>query len=346
MTLLVFIDDGADAPALGEWLLLDGDAVAGRGAATQDLPAAGRTVLAVPGDQVSIHWLELADGLAPAQAAAAARLMLGEASAEPMSNLHVAIGRPEGGRTPAALVPLGRMTDWLAAAAAAGVDPEAIVPGPVLLTVPEAGFVRRDRGPVADYRAPGAAFTLEPELAEALVGDAPVGTLDEAAFEAAAGRALAAPLLDLRQGPFGRRRHWRVERQRLRRVAIFAIALALLTLAVQVATILSYTFAADRLQAEADALAAEGAGGGSDAGPGFGAAASALFSAVRATPQAEISGLDYRPDGTLVATISADSPATLAALQERIGASGLSVTPGESRTAGGRLSTELILRAA
>ena len=343
-SLLAFVDGGADAPpTLGRWLLLDGGAVVERGEAAEGLPAAARTLLAVPGDQVSIHWLELAAGLAPAQAAAAARLMLGEASAEPMSTLHVAIGRAEAGRTPAALVPLGRMEQWLAAAAAAGLDPASIVPEPLLIPVPETGFLRRDHDEVADYRAPGAAFTLEPELADALVGDAPVEALDQAGFEAGIGPAVASPALDLRQGPFARRRHWRVERQRLRRIVLFAILLALLTLVVQVATILSYTFAADRLQAEADALA--GAGAGPAAGPGFGITAAALFAAVRDTPQAEISSLDYRSDGTLVATVSADGPATLAALQERISASGLSVTPGQSRTAGGRMSTELTLRA-
>ena len=52
-------------------------------------------MLAVPGERVAIHWLELAEGLAPAQAAAAARLMLADASAEPLADMHVAVGRPE-----------------------------------------------------------------------------------------------------------------------------------------------------------------------------------------------------------------------------------------------------------
>lgn len=339
---IVFVDE---AGRLALWLLLDGDQVVERGDAAAGLPGAAGTLLAVPGDQVAIHWLELDGGLAPAQAAAAARLILAPASAEPLSEMHVAVGRGEGGRIPAALVPHRRMAGWMAAAAEAGLDPDSVVPAPLLLSPPESGFVRRDRGEVADYRGRAAAFSLEPALAEALVAGAPVETIDQAAFESRLGPLAAAPALDLRQGPFARRRQWRVERARIRRIALFAIALALLSLAVQVATIFSYTFAADRAQTEADSLSAGSNRSALDAGPGFGAAASVLFEAVRATPNAEVARIDYRPDGTLVATVTTDNPATLAALQERIAASGLSVVPGERSNVGGRTATELRIRA-
>jgi general secretion pathway protein L len=340
LTRLVFVD-GTAAP--GRWLLLDGDQVVERGDAAASLPPAATTVLAVPGDEVVVHWIELVAGLAPAQAAAAARLILADASAEPLSVLHVAVGRPEHGLTPAAVVPVERMADWLAAAADVGLEPDIVVPAPLLLPAPDSGFTRRDRGGVSDYRGPAAAFTVEPDLAEAVVGDAPVHTVDAAAFESRLGPLLAAPPLDLRQGPFARRRPWRFERSRARRIAGFALALALLTLVVQVVTILAYTFAADRAEAEAEALAA-GTPGGTDSGPGFGAAASLLFEAVRATPNAEVARLEYRADGTLVATVTTDSPATLAALQSRLEASGLAVTPGQRSNAGGRTATELRLR--
>ena len=341
LTRLVFVDRSA---APGRWLLLDGDEVVGRGDASAPLPPAAATVLAVPGDEVTVHWLELAEGLAPAQAAAAARLMLADASAEPLSVLHVAVGRPEHGLTPAALVPSARMAEWMAGAAEAGLEPDAVVPAPLLLTAPDSGYARRELGTVSDYRGRAAAFTLEPELAEAVVGGAPVETVDAAAFESRLGPLVAAPALNLRQGPFARRRQWQLERTRVRRIAGFAIALALLTLVVQVATILAYTFAADRAQAEADALAAGTPARGEDSGPGFGAAAALLFGAVRATPNAELARLEYRADGTLVATVTTDSPATLAALQSRLEASGLTVTPGQRSNTGGRAATDLTLR--
>ena len=110
----------------------------------------------------------------------------------------------------------------------------------------------------------------------------------------------------------------------------------------QVATILSYTFAADRLQAEADALAAARRAA-ADTRPGFGAAASVLFEAVRATPNVEIARIEYRPDGSLGATVMLDNPATFTALESRIEASGLSVRPGERRSDGGRPTADLIV---
>lgn len=337
---IVFADE---AGALVRWLRLDGDRVIDRGEAADGIPAAARTVLAVPGEQVAIHWRGLDESLPAAQAAAAARLMLADASAEPLSELHVAVGRTEQGKRPIALVPAGRVAGWLAAAADSGIDPDSVVPTSLLLLVPEAGFVRRDRGELADYRGRAAAFAVEPDLAMAVIGDAPVATLDEAAFESALGTLAAAPPLDLRQGPFARRRAWRLEGRRLRRIAVFAIALALLSLAVQVATILSYTFAEDEARAEADALARDGAG--ANGGSGFGGAASVLFEAVRTTPNAEIARLDYRADGTMVATVTTDNAATLAALQGRIEASGLAVEPGQSTSTGGRNATELRVRA-
>ena len=284
LTRLVFVDE---AGRLDRWLLLDGRKVIHRGDTEAGLQGSARTVLAVPGDQVALHWLDLDEGLAPAQAAAAARLMLADASADPLSAMHVAVGRAEAGRTPAALVPNARMSEWMAAAAAAGLDPEAIVPAPLLLAPPAAGFLRRDRGDSADYRGRGAAFSLEPELAEAVVAGAPVEAVDEAGFEAGLAPLAAAPALNLRQGAFARRRSWQVARGRARRIVLLAVALALLSLVVQVATILSYTFAADRAQAEADALASR-SGPARGAGPGFAALASVLFEAVRATPNAEL----------------------------------------------------------
>ena len=341
LTRLVFIDETAGA---GRWVLVDGTRVIERGNGEAAIPEASRTVLAVPGDRVAISWLDLGEGLAPAQAAAAARMKLADASAEPLSTMHVAVGRSEGGLMPTAMVPTSLMSAWLAAAAAADLDPDAIVPTSLLLAAPEAGFVRRDLGEISDFRALGAAFTLEPELAGALVSGSPVETIEESAFEAQLAPVLAAPAINLRQGSFARRRQWRLERVRTRRLALFAIVLALLTLAVQVAIILSYTFAADRAREETQALDA-GASGSRATGPGFGAIASVLFDAVRATPNAEVARIDYRADGTLVATVTTDSPATLSALQGRIEAAGLTVVPGQRSNAVGRAATEITLRA-
>jgi len=294
------------------------------------VPGTG-TALAVPGTEVAIHWLELAGDLAPAQAAAAARLMLADASADPLADMHVAVGRPESGRTPVALVPAAAMAEWVTA------DPDLVIPSNLLLIPPEQGLVRRG----LDHRGRAQAFSAEPELAALLIGEAPVAELDEAAFEAGLPAALAEPVLNLRQGAFARRRQWRIDRGSLRRVALLGGALALVSLVVQFAAIMRYSFAADRLEAEAAALGPVAA-----SRPGFGALAPLLFEAVRSTPNFELTRLEYRADGSLAATVSADSPATLAAFRARAEASGLRVEGGALSGAGGRPSAELVLRPA
>src|SRR3712207_35762 len=246
-----------------------------------------RRMLIVPGTEVSIHWVDLGEGLTDAQAAAAARLMLSDATAEPLSEMHVAVGRGEDGLTPVALASNRRMEEWIAS------DPDIILPSPFLMKAPDRGLVRRDLVPVPDYRGRAAAFSAEPELAAMLVGDQPVLSADEAAIEGALGDLLQNPPINLRQGPFARRRQWKLQAPRLRRTAMLAIALALLSLAVQVATILSYTFGADRIEAEAEALQGAGPGDAANAGPRFGAAAAILFEAVRVTPNVELSRIEY-----------------------------------------------------
>jgi general secretion pathway protein L len=296
------------------------------------VPGAG-TALAVPGTEVAIHWLDLAGELTPAQAAAAARLLLADASAEPLAALHVAAGKPENGLTPIALAPVARMQEWLAG------DPDLIVPESLLLLPPAEGLVRRG----LDHRGLAAAFSVEPELAELVIGDAPVEEIGEQAFEAGLAAALAEPALNLRQGPFARRRQWKVDGGNLRRLALLAAALALVSLILQIATILSYRFATDRLEAEAAAL---GGPATVRSRPGFGALAPLLFEAVRSTPNLELTRLEYRPDGSLGATVSVDSPATLAAFRARAEASGLSVEGGNFTSAGGQPTADLVLRPA
>ena len=326
--------------ALGRWWLLDSAGVIVRGESGEPLPSAARAILAVPGEDVAVHWLDLAEGLARPQAAAAARLLLADSSADPIASLHVAVGRAEQGRTPVALVPAARMTDWLSAASAAGLDPVSIIPTPMLLSPPAAGFVRYDRGDIADYRGSGSAFSLEPALAEALPGTDEAEILSVQPFEADLRAMLADPPLDLRQGAFAPRRAWHSERGPARRIAMLVLALLILTLAFQVTMILRYTFAADALEAEAQALAEARGRRASN----FTATAGALFDAIRATPNVELTRLEYRPDGSLTAAVQGDNAAILAALHQRARASGLDVELGPARNSGGRQAANLTVR--
>ncbi|HST35006.1 MAG TPA: hypothetical protein VLK25_00035, partial [Allosphingosinicella sp.] len=227
--------------------------------------------------------------------------------------------------------PAADMAEWTAS------DPDIVIPSSLLLVPPDEGLVRRG----LDHRGVAQAFSVEPELAGMVAGDTPIRTLDEAEYEVGLAAALAEPVMNLRQGVFARRRGWKLNRARLRRIALFVAALAVLSLVLQIVTIMRYTYAADRLEAEAAAL---GNQRGPAARPAFGALAAILFESVRATPNAELGRIEYRPDGGLAATLYVDSPATLTAFRQRAEASGLATEGGALTNAGGRPSAELVLR--
>jgi general secretion pathway protein L len=277
--------------------------------------------------------------------------------------MHVAVGRPERESESrcVGLVPAAAMTEWLERLGGAGFDPDYMVPETLLVAAPTGGVVRVERDGMSLYRGPTEAFALEAELAQAVLGDRPVETLDAAAFEAGLAGAVSPPLLDLRQGAFARRRQWQPERGRVRRLVLLGLAILLASLLIQLAAILRYTFAADAAEEQARSVAtralpragalgepstdlrrrlAELRGGG----VGYGAIAGAVFAAVKATPNVELSALSFSQDGSLRATVSADAPATLGALAERIEDGGFVVDIARPRSGGGRQAAELTVR--
>lgn len=367
--LLIFLDAHNEIEG---WLRIADGAVAARGRGLEGMPALAdaatgnpiRIAGIVPGEAVALHWLEVPAGLAPAQAAAAARLMAAEVSAQPIGDLHVAVG-PEIEGSPlraVAMVPAITMAGWLGKLQAQALDPDLILPEPLLLAQPREGYVRHERGGLPLYRAATDAFSVEPELAELIVGDAPVQEVDAEAFESGLADAIAYPAVNLRQGPFAKRRRWKIEWARVRRLAMLALALLVVTLAIQVAAIFRYTLEADALELEANrvaALALQRSGPVTDGprqlerrlielrggGPGYGTLATSVFAAIRSTPNVELTALNFDQTGALRATVQADSPATLTMLQQRIEASGFSVAAGEIRSGGGRPTLDLTVRA-
>jgi general secretion pathway protein L len=359
--LLLFLCRGG--AGIEGWVRIADGAVAARGDGIEGSEGhRGAPVVAVaPGEEVTLRWLDLPTGLTPAQAAGAARLMAGELSAQPIDELHVAAGAEpdeDAGARCIGLVPMESMRLWLARLEEAGFDAERMVPETLLLPAPAEGFATRDLGGLRLYRARDEAFAAEPELGELLLaGRAAV----EMEGDAGLAEGLAQVPLDLRQGPFARRRDWRVAPARARRLAVLAAALMLVSLAVQIVAIARYSFAADAAEAETRRIAAaalprspgiadpdaaltqrlaELQGGGA----GFSATAGALFEAVKATPNVELSALAFAPDGVLRATAQADSPAALEALRQRIEAGGFAAEAGPPRSGGGRRVTDLMVR--
>lgn len=360
--LLLFLsrDGGVEG-----WIRLADGAVAARGAGLDgaDAHRSAPVVAVAPGEAVSLRWLELPAGLSPAQAAGAARLMVAELSAQPIGELHVAVGpgAPGAAARCIGLVPIETMRSWLDGLEGAGFDAERIVPETLLLPVPAEGLATWDSGLIRLYRGEGEAFAAEPELGDILVAGRSAVPVEPEAFAAGLGEALERAPLDLRQGPFGRRRDWRVAPARARRLAVLTAALLLLSLAVQVALIARYIFAADSAEAETGRIAAaalprnpglsdpqaalrqrlaELRGGGA----GFRATAGAVFEAVKATPNIELTALTFTPDGLLRASVQADSPAAIEALRQRVEASGFAAETGAPRSGGGRPAADLNVR--
>ncbi|HYI38699.1 MAG TPA: type II secretion system protein GspL [Allosphingosinicella sp.] len=360
--MLLFL--GRDGGIEG-WIRLADGAIAERGAGLDGAEGhrSAPVVAIPPGEAVTLRWLELPAGLSPAQAAGAARLMAAELSAQPIGELHVAVGRDSGGGAGrcVGLVPLEAMRGWLDGLEGAGFDAERIVPETLLMPAPAEGLTTWDSGLIRLYRGQDEAFAAEPELGDLLLAGRAAVPVDAETFAAGIAGALDQAPLDLRQGPFGRRRDWRVAPARARRLAALTAALLLISLAVQVALIARYIFAADAAEAETRRIAAaalprspglpdpqaalvqrlaELRGGGA----GFRATAGTLFEAVKATPNIELTALAFSPDGLLRVTVQADSPAAIEALRQRVEASGFAADAGAPRSAGGRRMADLTVR--
>lgn len=355
--------------AASGWLRLVDDNVIARGEEFEAIPPLDeeeereRVVLVVPGSEVAVHWVELPENLAPAQALGAARILASEVTAEPLDTLHMALGPAIEGDDERcmALVGADRMADWLAEFQAIGFDPDHVVPEPLLLALPEEGLASFRRAGLTNVRGPRRAFAAEPGLAEILIGDDAMAAIDAEAFERDLPLLAAAPPVDLRQGAFAKRRRFKIDWSHIRRLAMMAGAILFVTLCIQLALIARYSFAADALERQAQQRALEALPGATEVadpvaalrqrlaevggGPGYSAVAGAIFGAVRNTEGAELQSLAFASDGTVQIAVATATANGISSFQQQLSASGLSVTPGATRTAGNRQVAEFAVRA-
>ncbi|MEI6486464.1 MAG: type II secretion system protein GspL [Sphingomonadales bacterium] len=323
MTLLVTL---ARAP---RWQRITAGRVtaSGDGWPTQD--ADTPLVLAVPGEDVALHWLDLPP-LGPVQAAAAARAALADMLAE--ADAHVAVA-PGSGLRPVAVVSPALLAGWLAQAAAAGMRADAILPDTLLLPAPAAGWsVWRD-GERVVARSRAAAMAGEADLATAIIGTAPANP---------ATPALPDPLpLNLLVGDFAPVARWQPQPGLFRHLAGLAAAVALLWIGGDVAALLRARAAERAADAETSAL-----GGGGDAamaaaalaakarasgaGGGLGAVAAPLVQALAQQPGAGLASLDYSPASGIVAGVAGGGDAQ--ALAAALSRAGLTARVGATRS--------------
>ncbi|HEY0114341.1 MAG TPA: hypothetical protein VGB54_01340, partial [Allosphingosinicella sp.] len=240
----------------------------------------------------------------------------------------------------------GRIRGWIEGAAALAVEPDVVIPSHMLLLPPGKGLVCYRGGPVPDYRGTARAFSLEDELAALLLGDLRATEVGEDLREAGLGPVLAAPPINLRQGLFAKRRALLLDWRRIRWLTILALTLLLVSLLIQIVTITRTNNAAARFEEEARAARLALGTRGPQARPAaaYGAVASALFEAVRETPNVEVSQIVYQPDGTLRANVVADSQPTIDALRARIEARGMQAAGGLPANLGGRAAGQITIR--
>lgn len=360
-TLVLFLP-GAELP--WRWLRIAGDVVQARGEGFPDSidVDAPPPIAIAPADAVTLHWAELPDR-SVAQSVTAARILAADASASPIADLHVAVGR-EGDviERPIGVVGMGQMAGWLATLAANGVDPAAILPAPMLLPRPDEGYFRADLGGEGVVRGPTSGFADEARLTELVTGGAAPVILGREELEAAIVAAIANPPLDLRQGVFARRRRFAIDWALVRRLGWLSAAILAVTLCISLVSLLKYSFAADAVEQRTDLLARQGLPRGETvnnadrqlderlsrlrgAGLGFTRTGAALFSAVRAVPGAEISTLAFDPNGDVRATLSTEREGQATDVRLRVEAQGFTARLSTLASSGGRVSGQITVSA-
>jgi general secretion pathway protein L len=364
MTRLLLVFLPAAGGALGWRRIADG-AVAGRGEGIDSLPPSDEPegiVAVIPAEAVALHAAAL-EGLSLPQARAAARLLVSENSIAPVDTLHVALGEvlADGEDRMIAAVDAALMTQWLASLQAVGLDPDVMIPAPLLLPRPSDGYVTGMIEGMAVVRGRSSGWSDDPALTPLLTGEAPVTVLSPEDTERAIAIEVAAPSLNLRQGRFAKRQRWRIDWPLVRRLGWLGVAIATVTLLISIAAIARYSLAADALDLQADNAARSGLPRGDAANPvqaledrlaglrggglGFSATTGALFSAVQSTAGVELATLDFAADGSVRATVLAPGAPEVEALLARIRQAGLPVTASPFQTEGGRIRGELRISA-
>lgn len=354
MTTLLFLPAHADDD--WRWLRVDDDAVVARGEGVPEGDA-GEVIAVTPADAVTLHWATLPDR-SPAQATAAARILISDASASSVDGLHVAIGDEAQDERPIGVVANERMRAWLASLATLGIDPATMLPAPMLLPRPDTGYVRAEFGGQSVVRGATSGFADEARLTALITGDNAPETLGRDAVDAAIAAAAGRPALNLRQGQFARRTRRAIDWALVRRLVMLGALILLVTLAIDLVRIAKYSSAADAAEARAEALAREGLPRGSaqgDAdrllaerlsrlrgpGAGFSATAAAIAEAVRGVAGTEIVALAFEPNGDLRATIAAEGEAQANQLVARLRDAGFAVTSSTFEANGQRLRGDL-----
>ncbi|MCB4862160.1 type II secretion system protein GspL [Sphingobium sp. PNB] len=351
------------------WMRVANGAVVQKGAGTNWLAACGLTAL--PGDMtvmlvppaalVTLHRGAYPD-LPARQGRAAARLAAMAGGIVPADQLFAAADDNDDPARPHCVAVAARadMQHWLLWAQHHGLDPDIIVPAPLLLPEPQEGFERALVGGEAVLRGSDLALAGDLALPE-LIGDAAVRDVPADQIEARAIAALDRPPLDLRQGDFAKRVRRSFDKRTMARIAVWSGLILLVSLSIALVGLAKQHFAASALDAESLALARQVVPGATDVlqaeaemdrqlaargagGYAFTAPVSGLLSAMQDVPGVSLTALSRDPDGMIRATLAAakgdDINSVLLALQ----AAGFAITATPSQDPGGRMLADITVR--
>ena len=301
-----------------KWLLATPGGTTPLAGSDDDAPLVG----VIPGDDVALHRIELME-TAQKGRLAEARMRATDLSAQPLEDLHLALGPPQpDGSAWLALIARERMAAHIGHFAAHGAEPQSITPAALLLPAPaDAVASVATLDPFTLVRSTGFAAAADPLLAEAL------GALPQTPPPPFAA-AFALPevlLLDLRQGEFAARiRWWRLAWFRVAAgfllVGILALALAPLAIdrirtgaaadAADRITIQLATQALGQTQAspESAALALSAARIAAE-GRAIGPRLSFIAASIEQTPAARLDSLRLLPDATIALVLAGPAEA-------------------------------------
>ena len=325
------------------------------------LPEDALVMLVPPAALTTLHWIDHPD-LPPRQARAAARLSALAGGILPADQLFAAADDNDDPSRPhiIALAARADMQHWLLWSQHHGLDPDIIVPAPLLLPRPSEGV---SRGVIAgEALVRGRDFALPADLAgPPLMPQAPILDVSQDAIVAAAIAALDAPPLDMRQGDFAKRVRRSVDRRTLGRIALWSGLILLVSLAISLISIVRQQVAASQLDGESLALAQQVAPQAADLAQAeaemdrqlasrgavayaFTAPVAGLFSAMQDAPGVSLAALSRDPDGAIRATLASakadDINRVLLALQT----AGFTVTATSSQDPGGRTLADITVQ--
>ena len=326
-----------------------------------ELPADTVVMLVPPAALVTLHWIAHPD-LPARQGRAAARLAALATAIVPADQLFAAADENDDPARPHLIAVAARsdVQHWLLWAQHHGLDPDIIVPAPLLLPEPAEGLAGAAVGGASLLRGATVALAGDMAIAE-LVGDAPVRDVAEGAVDAGAIAALANPPIDLRQGDFAKRVRRHLDKRRLARILIWTGLILLGSLLITLVDVARQHIAASNRDAESLALARQVVPGATDSaqaeaemdrqlaarGAGayaFTAPVAGLLSAMQDAPGVSLTALSRDPDGMIRATLAAAKVEEINMVLLALQAVGFTITATPSQDPGGRALADITVR--